>query len=320
MKFSLKTLLISMCLLGALFGVMSRLLMENPEMFLAVVRVGSTVGPFALATATIVWIGLRGSPRSRGLILWGCILLLTPFIAGGLVMMLWPAGNPLQMLTTERLISKRLSAQIETPWVWRELDRRLKNKELSKAEVDDAIEELTAHMKRTTPGGWNQPLSWQRDFIKSALQADMISDDTFIALCEAFFGPAPTVQLVTPTIEADFERWDIRADYGNPWADNSGLDVALLWRVTRVLVDNTPQTISNNAKNGNQTYVTIERAPPPGEYAVNVEFECAIVDASRLLGADEDALPIDQWPKARKRWTTTLSVPLRVVAGPPDSF
>ena len=41
MKFSLKSLLISMCVIGATFGIMTRLLMENPEMFFAVVRVGA---------------------------------------------------------------------------------------------------------------------------------------------------------------------------------------------------------------------------------------------------------------------------------------
>ena len=67
MKYSLKSLLISMCVIGATFGIMTRLLMENPEMFLAVVRVGATVGPFLLAVGTIIWIGFRRHCPGAGL-------------------------------------------------------------------------------------------------------------------------------------------------------------------------------------------------------------------------------------------------------------
>ena len=59
MKFSLKTMLISICAVGAILGVMGRLLTENPEQFLRVMNVFSTIVPFVLAGGTIIWIGLR---------------------------------------------------------------------------------------------------------------------------------------------------------------------------------------------------------------------------------------------------------------------
>jgi hypothetical protein len=313
MKFSLKSWLISMCVLGAVVGVMARLLMENPEMFLTVVRIGSTVGPFVLATATIVWLGLRGTPRGRGLVMWGCTLFLTPILVHIALALLLPSGNPLQVLTTQRLISKRLTAQIEEPWVWRELERRLVNGDLTKAEVDSAVEELTAHMKRTKPAGWNQPLSWQNNFLKSAIQKRMISQSVFIGLCEAFFGPSPTVKVMSASLSEDDTRFTLSVEYGSNWSDHSGLDVQLIGDINQVLLDDKPVKLHDVQKYfGRQASMTVEADLTPGEHKLAVELECAFVDTSRLAGANLNTLQVDQWPKARKRWTTTQTIPMQV--------
>ena len=50
--------------------------------------------------------------------------------------LLMPTGNPLSVLTTQRLISKRLPTQADEPWVWQELERRLTAGDLTKEEVD----------------------------------------------------------------------------------------------------------------------------------------------------------------------------------------
>lgn len=319
MKFSLKSLLISMCVIGATFGIMTRLLMENPEMFFAVLRVGATLGPFLLAVGTIIWIGLRGTPRRRGLAMWGCVLLLTPvltFLAMGLLL---PSGNPLRVLTTQRLISKRLPNQADEPWVWQELERRLTAGDLTKEEVDDAVRELTAHMKRTKPAGWNEPLSWQQNFLKPAIQKGMISEPVFLALCDAFFGPAPTVKMTTPALNEDDARFDIRLEYGTPWSDNSGLDVELVWDIKQVQLDGKPVNLSNVQKHfGRQASMTAEAELTPGEHKLEVELECAYVDPARLLGANLDMLTADQWPKARKRWVAKTMVPVQVAPAAVD--
>ena len=52
-------MLISICAVGAILGVMGRLLTENPEQFLRVMNAFSTIVPFVLAGGTIIWIGLR---------------------------------------------------------------------------------------------------------------------------------------------------------------------------------------------------------------------------------------------------------------------
>ena len=66
MKFSLKTMLISFCAVGAILGIMGRLLTERPEDFLWVMTFFSTVVPFVLAGGTIIWLGLRSKELSVG--------------------------------------------------------------------------------------------------------------------------------------------------------------------------------------------------------------------------------------------------------------
>jgi len=319
MKFSLKSLLISMCVVGATFGIMTRLLMENPEMFLAVVRVGATLGPFLLAVGTIVWIGFRGVPRGRGLVIWGCTLLLTPVLTFVAMALLLPSGNPLRVLTTQRLISTRLPNQIEEPWVWQELERRLAAGDLTKAEVESAVAELTTHMKRTKPAGWDQPLSWQQNFLKPAIQKGMISEPVYLALCEAFFGSSPTVKVTTPALNEDDTRFEIRVEYGSVWSANSGLDVELVWDIKQVLLDGKPLKLRDFQKHfGRDASMAAETELTPGEHKLNVELECAFVDPARLLGANLDTLTSDQWPKARKRWMATATVPVQVAPAAVD--
>ena len=139
------------------------------------------------------------------------------------------------------------------------------------------------------------------------MQAGMISDDSLLALCEAFYGPAPTVKLTAAQIDTSDNGFGFRVEYGNPWSDNSGLGVELLWSVRRVLVNGEQLPIGTYDKHfGRQADVTVDSKPAIGKHTVAVEVECAIIDKARLTGVDEDRLPPDQWPKARKRSTNTL--------------
>lgn len=317
MKFSLKTLLIAMCVVGATVGLMSRLLMENPELFMTITRIGSTFGVFVLAAATIIWIGLRDAERSRGLVVWGCTLILAPIIINLSISLLMPTGNPISVLTTQRLVATRLPNQIDEPWVWQELERRLTAGDLTNSDVDNAVTELTAYMTRTRPAGWDKPLSWQRSFLQPALQKKMVSDDKLLDLCDAFFGPSPKVEITPPSLTENDRAFNIRIDYGSTWADNSGLDVKLLWNVNAVALDDTPlETRDVHRYFGHESTMRALSDLTPGDHSLKVEFECVYVDAGRLVGVDVNKLTVDQWPKPLKRWTKTVEVPLRVEKSP----
>jgi hypothetical protein len=114
-------------------------------------------------------------------------------------------------------------------------------------------------------------------------------------------------------VAAGRSNFPLNIKYGNTWADNSGLGVSLLWDVTHVQVDQVPAEISLVNRFGNNWNATVEGNWTPGKHQVSVIVECAYVDSSRLMGANLDKLPAAQWPKSQKRWTTTVTLPLKVV-------
>ncbi|MCA9119834.1 MAG: hypothetical protein H6822_01280 [Planctomycetaceae bacterium] len=49
-----------------------------------------------------------------------------------------------------------------------------------------------------------------------------------------------------------------------------------------------------------------------GEHELTLEFACAYVDKSKLIGLDANSLPVNRWPNAAKRWKQTVTAPLQV--------
>ena len=314
MKFSLKTFLITTCVVGAVFGVMGRLLLEQPEVFQRVLMLGATVGPFLLAVGTIIWLGCQ-VPRRRKLVAWGCCLLLTPLVVFGAMALLWPSGNPLKILTTRRLIEQRLPGQIEAPWVWRELADRVNKGKLSREQVSDAINVLVSHMTTTQPKGWNQPLSWQKDFLLTAGQAKLVSDEVLLKLCDAFFGSQPVVDPIPPVM-AGSQGMSLEVKYGNPWTNNSGLGVELLWDVKQVSLDGTPINLKQSSRHSQNWSLVFTDPLTAGDHEFQFEIECAYVDESKLGGMSGSQIPLSRWPRAKKRWTTIIKVPVKATPVP----
>ena len=299
---------------------MGRLLTENPEQFLWVMNVFSTVVPFVLAGGTIIWIGLRSksfqsaticaqckhdlskvdlkavancpgcgvdlsqpnmvvvvsSQRRRWrLVTWGITLLLMPVVVQLGLSWLSPTRNPLQLLSNQRLIHNRLPNQVDEPWVWNELANRLNKQALSKEETDEAIRELIGYMKKTSPAGWDRPLSWQKDFIRAAVQAKMISGDVFLDLCDAFYGPKPVAQSLPP-IRQGKSSFQLNIKYGSPWSSESGLGVELLWDVQSVLLDGMPLTFRKTNVLPGQWYGSCDGTFEPGDHELTIEIECCL--------------------------------------------
>jgi hypothetical protein len=55
-------MVIAVGFLGAFVGIMTKLLIESPEVFLNVLAILSTIVPFLLAIGTIIWLGIRRRP------------------------------------------------------------------------------------------------------------------------------------------------------------------------------------------------------------------------------------------------------------------
>ncbi len=310
MKFGLKTYLISLCVLGATAGILGKLFVEAPETFLSVVALASTVLPFLLATGTIIVLGLRHERRPR-LVMWGLFLLLCPLAVRFALSLLWPTGDPLRFLSTNRLITKRLPDQTNEPWIWNELKRRLDSGSLTGEEVGESIKTLVAYMKKSRPTGWDQPLPWQDQFLKAAVSAKLVSDQELLDLCDAFYGTRPTINSLAPTTPGKRNIW-LTIRYGNPFSQGSGIGVDLFWDVTQVSVDGTPVKPTSVNRFAQQWSGNCLVDLAPGDHEVQVDLVCEYADSGKIIGGDASAVPVALWPKARKKWTTTVTAPLKV--------
>ncbi|MGA2030656.1 MAG: hypothetical protein ABSG68_00230 [Thermoguttaceae bacterium] len=314
-QYSLRTFLIATTAVGVSAGLLGRLFLRDPELCLIIVASLSTAGPFALAIGTIIGIGVRG--RRWGLTSWGVVLLLTPLVGIGAVIaaryFMGPGPSNLRMQSTQELLQQQLPNQIDQPWVWNEFEYRLKAGTLSQKDVDDAVKVLIAHMTTKCPQGWDQPLSWQNAFLSSAAQAGMISPPVLLDLCDAFYGPKPTVQPL-PRLREGKSDLAINVKYGNPWNNQAGLGVELLWQVERVLLDGKPIEVRQSYKTGQNWSGSHQGTLTAGDHQLVVEVQCAYVDQDKLFGLNGGDLPIDRWPEARKSWKRSVSAPLKVYA------
>jgi hypothetical protein len=257
----------------------------------------------------------RWPVRRWGVIIWGILLVLMPFMcyAGLFVAQRFVGSSPsdLQYQSTQRLLQKHLPKQIDAPWVWQELERRVNSQSMSQQEADDAVKQLTAFVT-SRPGSPRQPLHYQSNFLKSAVQRGMVSDATLIALCDAFFGSKPSIQTL-PRLREGRASLPISIEYGNPFGQ-LGPGVVLLWQVKRLLIDGKtikPQRNSrfSNHWNGFVDGITLTA----GDHELVAELECAYIDATKLAGPNTEELPVKSWPKARKQWQQSVSATLNVL-------
>jgi hypothetical protein len=255
--------------------------------------------------------------RRWGLIVWAGVLLATPIAATASLIiaqrLIGPSPGGLGMLSTPQILQQQLPNQVDQPWVWDELERRLQTGSLTQQDVDAALKALTTHMKTKRPNGWNQPLSWQADFVKAAVQAGKISEPVFLALCDAFYGPKPTIRPL-PRVREDQPGFGIGVEYGSPWSSHSGFGVELVWEVRRVLLDGQPVEVRQNYKVGDRWSARHDGSLKAGDHEVTIEVEGAYIDQAKLIGLNAADLPASRWPKARKRWKKSVSAPLKVYA------
>lgn len=311
-RISLKWMLILLIALGTGAGLLGRTFFRHPDVFRAIVMACSTVVPFLLAIVTLFVVGKRH--KRRGLVWWGSLLLAMPFFGFGLLAVgeryLGSGPGGLGVLTTSQIIQQRLPNQIEEPWVWQELQRRIAAGKLTSAEADAAIKALTKHMVTKKPQGWDHPLNWQQGFLQDAAAADLISQQQWLEICDAFYGKPQLNPL--PRLRAGPVDLSLRLDYDSSWDDHSGLPYKLIWASKRMLVDGEPVKFENQRRGRNDWLGQLRGNLEAGDHELIIEVEAAYVDRDKLLGIDANELPANRWPQAAKRWTHTVKVPVKV--------
>lgn len=247
--------------------------------------------------------------------MWGISLVVIPFIGFGVIaitqMFAGTSPGNLGLQSTTLLIDQQLPKQIDAPWVWRELEKRVATGTLLQEEADAAVRQLIAHMKATKPEGWDQPLSWQKDFIASARRNGLLSDSVTFELCDAFYGPDPRIQPL-PRIREGTSQFDMEIEYGSPWSSHTGVDLSLLWHVDRVLLNGSPIKVEQRYNDRGRWGGLHNGTVPVGDHEVTFEVTCAYIDSAKLIGIDSGSLPPARWPNTAKRWKRTVSAPFRV--------
>ncbi len=296
-QFSLRMFLIVICGLGVAIGLLGRLYVRRPEIFVPLFAVLSLAVPFLLAIGTAIHVGFRRKPsHPRILVAWAGLLLLMPLLGLATLYMLRPGD--LRRVSTQELIEQRLPMQIDEPWVWNELESRLRADTLSQQEVDDAVKELISFMTTAQPGGWNKPLSWQRSFLASAVQAKKVSDQVLVDLCDAYFGSKPSI-VPLPRLREGTQGFSMELRWGNPFGAASGPDLELLWRLDRVLLDGKRIFVRQTSGSNYEWSGYYDYPIPVGDHLLAFEIESAYVDRSLLTGLDVSEISKSRWPPSR---------------------
>lgn len=310
-RVSLRTLLVALVAAGAAIGLGGRLFQRDPSAFINLVGVATMLVPPALAVLTVVWLGVR--LRRGRLLVWGIALGVLPLLGLLTVSILRNAGgvHGYGLLSTERLIGEALPAGVDEPWTWRELAVRLENGRLSDAQVDRAVEALVNHLRTAKPGGWNQPLSWQDEFLEPALAAGRVSQPKVIALCDAFYGPVPRLQPETP-VHANNPYAAVNLHWGNPWDSSvTGLP-RLAWRVAEVQVDGQRVQDPEIQWHRHRRRVRFPMQLPPGDHEVQVTVAAAYLRSTAVTGDPQESQAAEQLPRGIKNWSTTVNATLTV--------
>lgn len=306
-------MLIGLTVVGCSLGLLARLFHSQPQVAISLLGIASIGLPFLLATATLIHIGAQ--LKQRALIVWGAFLLLSPFIG---VLLIYaaqaiarPSGGALAMISNKRLIETELPRRIDDASVWNELKHRAEQDQLSGKEGDAVAGAVAQQFSTKAPYGWQQPLHWKSGFFEVARTKQLLSQKSLIELSDGFFGTQPKVDPINVSANS---RPQLNVDFGSHWNSEShhGLGVVHLWDIKSMKVDDgTPVKISTRSRRfSNNWHGVLDSPLPAGARQLTLTFDIAYVDADKMIGLKEDKLPASRWPKAIKRWTKDVTVPL----------
>gem|GEM_PF-5516843 len=303
-------MLIALTVAGVAIGLLAQLYFANPSACLGLVMALSTVLPFLLATGTLIRLGWRSKQRSVAV--WGTVLLLTPIAGSALVFLLQsfarPGSGGLGVMSNKQIMQRELPKDMDGYQVWEELEYRAKNNNLSAGEVDQVVGSLAAYGKKKHPRGWSQPLHRQEEFMRLVRKKDLISKDILVDMCDAYFG-SPRIR---PYNAATASGQDVHIEYGTPWNEDHhhGLGVAHVWSVKELLVDGKPLELKRQYHRSDNWNGDPKEPISKDAKELTAKVDVAYLYAEKLIGLDTRNLPIERWPKAIKRWTKTIKIPL----------
>ncbi|MEM1186838.1 MAG: hypothetical protein AAGI53_17775 [Planctomycetota bacterium] len=330
-RVSIRTLLISILVAGAVFGLLGRWFLRSPDLFMGSVVLLTTAAPFLLTAGVLIRIGAK---EGRRRLLWlGWLAIAAPFVGAGVLAVTAPllAVDDFDYSTkpTSELISVSLVQDIEDYWAWAELESRLKSGKLSAEQANDALTVFAEHLEGLTP---NQLADYywsaQGEFAESSAAAGMIDEDLLVRLCDAFFDRTAEVTLrgrPSPSdkdIELEVFIYSDGSSYG------TSLGHQLLWWPVAATVVVDEQVVEADLSGGvpgpeadedgyedNSTWrgrLALAEPLAAGEHTVALQIAYAYLDEAKLLGLGHGAVPDYRWPTALKRWTQTTGAQIEI--------
>jgi hypothetical protein len=260
---------------------------------------------------------VRGKGRRWGLAAWALALLALPFVIAGGVWLYAVSTRTVGpgsygSVPTSALIATHLPPRIDEPWVWNELENRLKAGTLTPAQADAALRELTAHLAGRPIGRDGHHLSWQEQFLNDAHAAGLFTEPALLAFGDAYFGPQARIEPL-PRLREGRSHVSVDVWYGSNWGQD--LPVALDWELVEIRLNGSPvEGASHDSYSRNNKRWRESLDLDTGEHVVTIVIDAAYLDRRNLSGLTPERVPVANWPKPIKRWRQEIDVPLRVYA------
>ncbi len=250
------------------------------------------------------------------LIVFGVIVFILPFL---LSIIAWfflsstrPMGPSILASQSNSTVLTNAQRNINQPWAWNELAKRITNGTLTAAESEQALNDLTAYIKVQYPTGMDSPLSWQDGFLKAGYQAGHFSDKALTDFALAYYGAKPTI-LGIPRLPHDQTRLSFNVEFGNHWAltNHGGIPVELFWVIERVEIDGNPVKLDSTNSTSNNRNVSVDvTSLAPGEHELKVQLSAALIDVSSNNPLVPHPDTKNRWPNAMHSWTATADAKL----------
>ena len=315
-QIGMRGMLILVLVLGCGGGLYGKLFLSYPEVAVAILAFGSIAVPYFSAVFLILALAGRSDSPSR-IRMFAVLITFCPIVGLASTALLsytqvrrtGPMGLAAQ--TNTQLIDGSLKNQIDEPWVWQELEKRLAKQELSKKEVTTALGMLHSHMVTTKPDGYDSPLHWSGQFVSAVSNSELSGLKELEDIYLAFF-PKPDFNLDRQRESASNVQFDIR--FGSTWADNQDFPFELICDLKEVHLNNEIRQTHNNYRFDDSRSDNVAGPFSVGKHVLEVKIEYALVDSDDLVGISARSLSRDNWPKPIRTWTEVVKKEFQIYA------
>jgi len=271
-----------------------------------------------------------GEFRKRPRFVWaGLALLGLPVVMLTAAIMSRTSMAPTATLRSNASMLSSLATSVNQPSDWRELDNRLAAGKLSNAEVAQAVNLLIADLSKAN-NPYHGPLTWSEGFVSRADSAGALSDEQYLRLARAFYGPGK-VDIASHVRQGSQVPFTLH--YGGSWH----LPNVQLVKALRQVKSSDGSVIAARADDDARRQRKGQETPPnadylsaespwdingalatqdlqPGEHQLTFTIDAgALLPQTAPRAVQTKPGQAKNWPTGRAKWSEDISVPLTVM-------